>query len=362
MLPSQIFKERLINVKNEMINKGIDFFMVFNGLNIYYLTGFPRGRVLLLNVDKDPVLVVSELEFDEAAETFKFGEIIPIKANLSLTDTIASVFNGLDRKGNVALERQYITMELHSSLSKKLGIVDFIDLSNYILNLRSIKNPYEIELIKMALKISEKSIKCGLDNFHEGMSEIELAGEIEYSMRKNGAFGYAFDSIVASGPRSAYPHGSASSRIIERGDLVVIDIGAKYYGYCSDITRTIVIGSMNTDIKRIFEIIVEAIDTAIDKLCAGVTGAEVDAVARKVIENNDYGKYFTHSLGHGIGLAVHEEPGLNSRNNSPLRDGNIVTVEPGIYIKGFGGVRIEEMVLVRESKCELLNSLSRLLF
>lgn len=361
MISDQHFKKRLSIVGKKMIEKGIDVAIVFNNLNIYYLTGFPRGRALILKPDGDPILVVPELEFDEADETFKFGRTIAMRSDLSFSDIISSILNEFPKK-NVALERQYITIELYSTLSKRLEIHEFTDFSQCVLQVRSIKDPEEIELIRRALRIAENSIKYALERIHENMSEIELAGEIEYAMRKSGAEGYAFNSIVASGPRSAYPHGSTTDRRIKNGDLIVIDVGAKYCGYCSDITRTIVFNSVNESIKKIFDVIVEAMDAAISKISTKVTGAEVDETARKVIEKYGYGKYFTHSLGHGVGLAVHEEPGLNSRNNSLLSVGNVVTIEPGIYIRGFGGVRLEDMVVVREDKCEILNSLNRILF
>ncbi|MEM0084811.1 MAG: Xaa-Pro peptidase family protein [Candidatus Methanomethylicia archaeon] len=361
MISDKHFKKRLSIVGKKMIERGIDVAIVFNNLNIYYLTGFPRGRALILRPDSDPVLVVPELEFDEADETFKLGKTIAMKADLSFSDIICSILNEFPKK-NVALERQYITIELYSTLSKRLEIPEFTDFSQCVLQVRSIKDPEEIELIRRALRITENSIKYALEKIHEDMSEIELAGEIEYAMRKYGAEGYAFNTIVASGPRSAYPHGSTTDRRIKSGDLIVIDVGAKYYGYCSDITRTIVFDSVNESTKKIFDVIIEAMDAAISKISTKVTGAEVDEIARKVIEKYGYGKYFTHSLGHGVGLAVHEEPGLNSRNNSLLSVGNVVTIEPGIYIRGFGGVRLEDMVVVREDRCEILNSLDRILF
>jgi len=363
MISHDHFKKRLSIVKEKMTEMGVDAAIVFDDLNIFYLTGFPRGRALILTLDGDPILIVPELEFDEADETFKFGRIVCMKANLSLSDIITSILNEYKCVNkNIALERRYVTVELYLNLIKKLNIPDPIDFSQCIIQVRSIKDSDEINLIKKALKISEESIEYALDRIHEGMSEIELAGEIEYAMRKAGAEGYAFNSIVASGPRSAYPHGSTTSRKIRDGDLIVIDVGAKYCGYSSDITRTIVFGSINEHIKNIFNVIIEAMDSAISKLSASVTGAEVDEAARKVIEKNGYGKYFTHSLGHGVGLAVHEEPGLNPRNTSRLSNGNVVTIEPGIYIRGVGGVRLEDMAVVREGGCEVLNSLDRILF
>jgi len=358
----QTFKKRLSMVYEELEKRGVKAAIVFNTLNMYYLTGFPRGRSLIVPVGGEPILLVSELEFDEATETVKYGVVLPLKANMSLYEVIISKLTELNINGNIAVERQYMNIDMYSTLAKKLNVSEFIDFSTVILQIRSVKDSEEIDLIRKALNISEKSIKHLLGILHEGLSEVEIAGEIEYAMRKAGSEGYAFDSIVASGVRSAYPHASTTQKRVCQGELVVIDVGAKYGGYCSDITRTIAIGSIHEDLKKMFIPVLEAIDAAVDVLSAGVTGAEVDAVARRVIEKYGYGKYFTHSLGHGVGLAVHEEPGLNSRNNSPLLSGSVVTIEPGIYIKGVGGVRIEEMALVRDDGCEILNKLERVFF
>jgi len=357
-----MFRKRLAMVHGELERRGAKAAILFNSLNMYYLTGFPRGRSLIVPVDGEPILLVSELEFDEAAETFKHGVVIPLKADMSLSDVINSKLAELHVSGNIAVERQYMNIDMYSTLAKKLNVSEFMDFSTSILQIRSVKDSEEIDLIRKALSISEKSIKHLLGVLREGMSEVEIAGEIEYAMRRAGSEGYAFDSIVASGVRSAYPHASTTQKRVCQGELVVIDVGAKYGGYCSDITRTITVGFINEDFKKMFTPVLEAIDAAVDVLSAGVTGAEADAAARRVIEKYGYGKYFTHSLGHGVGLAVHEEPGLNSRNNSPLPSGSIVTIEPGIYIRGVGGVRVEEMALVREGGCEILNSLERVFF
>ncbi|MEM2136578.1 MAG: Xaa-Pro peptidase family protein [Candidatus Methanomethylicia archaeon] len=362
MFSIQHLKKRISNVKTYMADKNIDAAIVFNSLNIYYLTGFPRGRILILSLDEDPILIVPELEFDEADETFKIGKIVSMKTSMNLYELICSELMELKRVSNIAAERQNLTIELYSSLLKKLNVSDLIDFSQCIPHFRSVKDEEELELIKKALRIAEYGIKSVMDNVHEGISEIQLAGEIEYAMRKAGAERYAFESIVASGFRSAYPHGSTTNKTIKNGELVVIDVGAKYGGYCSDITRTMVVGGVSDNtVKKAFNCIVEAMDAAVERLSKGVSGSDVDAAARKIIEGYGYGKYFTHSLGHGVGLAVHEEPGLNSRNVSPLLEGNVVTIEPGIYIRGLYGVRIEDMAVVRSEGCEILNTLDRIL-
>ena len=193
-----------------------------------------------------------------------------------------------------------------------------------------------------------------LDYIKPGMAELEVANELEFFMRKSGAASSSFDIIVASGWRSALPHGVASDKIIETGDFVTMDYGALYNGYISDITRTVAVGEPSEKLREIYDVVLEAQLRAMNGIKPGMTGVEADALARDYITEKGYGEYFGHSLGHGIGLEVHEGPGLSSRSKAELKPGMVVTVEPGIYLPGVGGVRIEDDILITESGNETL--------
>jgi Xaa-Pro aminopeptidase len=204
-------------------------------------------------------------------------------------------------------------------------------------------------------------MKTALETIKPGLREYEVAAEIEYAMRKLGSGGVAFDTIVASGSRSAFPHGGCTDRTIRRGDLVVVDVGAKHQHYRADLTRTVTVGKQSVRQVKIHKVVREAQNRAFQKVKAGVKACDVDAVARKFIEKEGYGECFVHGLGHGVGLDVHEPPSLNPEAKDKLKTGNVVTVEPGIYITNFGGIRIEDTVLVGENRAERLTKASYVL-
>ena len=216
------------------------------------------------------------------------------------------------------------------------------------------KDETELKFMRKAAEITSEGMKTAFEVVRPGLREYEVAAEIEYAMRRLGSGGVAFDTIVASGVRSSFPHGGCTSRKIQRGGLVVIDVGAKYQHYHSDLTRTVTAGNPSPKQLKIYEIIIEAQQRAFQNIRAGVKAREVDAVARGLIEKEGYGERFVHSLGHGIGLDVHEPPTLAPENEEALKAGNVITVEPGIYIVNFGGIRIEDTVLVQKKKAEKL--------
>jgi len=220
--------------------------------------------------------------------------------------------------------------------------------SSFVQALRAVKDKEEIELMREAGELTSEGMKVACETVKPGAKEYEVAAEIEYAMRKRGAGPTAFETIVASGACSAFPHGGCSGREIREGDLVVVDIGATLNYYCSDMTRTLVAGKPSEKQHKIYDIVKTAQKNAFKSIKAGALVADVDASARKVIEEAGYGDYFVHRLGHGVGLEVHEPPSLNPVSKDALVAGNVVTDEPGIYLPGFGGVRIEDTVLVQK--------------
>jgi Xaa-Pro aminopeptidase len=220
--------------------------------------------------------------------------------------------------------------------------------------LRLIKTDSEIKILKEAARIADAAFDHILQFIHPGISELDISNELEFFMRSSGATSSSFDTIVASGQRSALPHGVATDKVIENGDLITMDYGAYYQGYVSDITRTVAVGEPSVQLKDIYEIVLEAQRLGVAGIKAGMSGKEADALTRNYITEKGYGEYFGHSTGHGIGLEVHEGPALSLKSNIVLEPNMVVTIEPGIYIPGLGGVRIEDDTLITSEGNELL--------
>jgi Xaa-Pro aminopeptidase len=221
----------------------------------------------------------------------------------------------------------------------------------------AVKDAHELTLLRKAIDISSNAFSRVTEMLKEGVVEREVALEMESLMKRDGADGIGFDIIIASGKRSALPHGKASGKRIEKGDLILIDFGSGFQGYHSDQTRTVVCGTPSPEQQKIYRIVMEAHDQAIEKVRPGIPIGEVDKAARDTIRNQGYGEYFGHGTGHGIGLAVHEDPTVNSENKGLLQEGMVFTIEPGIYLPDWGGVRIEDMVLVTAHGVEVLTYL-----
>lgn len=229
-------------------------------------------------------------------------------------------------------------------------------MSTNIDHLRNIKDEKEIKNIKKACDIASKAYKHILDFVKPGMREVEVSNEIESFMKSLGASKVSFDTIVASGIRGSMPHGTASNKIINEGDFVTIDYGCIYGGYCSDITRSFLVGDSNKKLEKVYRIVKEAQEAAIKMVKAGIRASEVDKAARNYIESKGYGKYFTHSTGHGVGIVVHDPISVSSKSDMILQENMVITIEPGIYIPNVGGIRIEDDVLVTKDGCKVLTS------
>ncbi|MEM4700911.1 MAG: M24 family metallopeptidase, partial [Candidatus Bathyarchaeia archaeon] len=246
-----------------------------------------------------------------------------------------------------------LTVENYRSLAKGLrGKAKLKPMGKLVWELRKVKDSGEIELMRKAGELVCEGMKAAYETVKPGVREYEVAAEIEYAMRRKGSWGTAFDTIVASGARSAFPHGGCTDREIREGDLVVVDIGACYRYYRSDMTRTFVAGKPSEKQKKLYEVVKTAQRKAVQAVKAEAKAKDIDTVARKIIEEAGHGVNFVHGLGHGIGLEVHEPPALSQQSKDKLAAGNVVTIEPGIYIVGFGGIRIEDTVLVREQGSE----------
>jgi len=336
-----------------MGSKGLDGFLIAETKNMQYFTGFSGGSMLLVPRNGENILFVSGVNYEAAKVKTREASVDLVKPEEGLIKKIIKRMEDLKTR-NVGFDS--LKASTYLKLKEYSSEITFKDASDIIWTLRKVKDPSEISLIKKAAELTSRGMRKAAEIIEAGLSERDVAAEIEYEMRKAGSDGVAFDTIVSSGPNSAFPHGGCGDRIIRKGDLVVIDIGAKYRDYCSDLTRTFIIGKPSTKQRRIYETVREAQSLAVEKARAGAEAREVDRAARDHISKAGYGDYFVHSLGHGVGLDIHEPPTLSPKSKEILAEGNVVTIEPGIYIPEFGGVRIEDTVLILKGRAEKLTA------
>ena len=258
----------------------------------------------------------------------------------------------------LGFEEDYLTVAEFRNLEKNLN-ARLVPYNGKINDFRAVKEPWEIERMRKAQKIADKAFEETLPVIKAGMTELELQAELIYRMYKNGAQGLSFDPIVVSGPNSSMPHGVAGERVIQPGDFVTMDFGVLYEGYCSDTTRTVAVGFATEEMRRVYNVVLQAQLAGIAATRAGATGAEIDGAARKVIEDAGYGEYFGHSYGHSLGLEIHEAPNLSFRNPDPIPAGAVCSAEPGIYLPGKFGVRIEDVTIVGPDGCEVITNIPK---
>jgi Xaa-Pro dipeptidase len=347
---------------------GVDALVIGYEWNVFYFARLPRpgGSYILYVKGEVPKLLVPALDFWRASDTVKEYEVIPyakyalpeFEAKLLTTPLPQYIKEHLMKSGvkKVGLDLGLLT-QLTNKLSKELADLEVVDIANEILNLRAIKEEEELVLMKEAVNITEEALKKALPEIREGMKEYEVVALLEGHVRFLGSDGYAFETIVASGPNASYPHAVPTPRTLTEGDTVVIDLGARYGGYCADMTRTLIVGRVHHEIKKVIEAVNEALWAATDAVAPGVKGSEVDSVARNVLKKYGLSKYFIHSTGHGVGVEVHEKPRLAQKADEELKPGMAVTIEPGVYVPKKFGVRIENIVVVTKSGREVMNKL-----
>lgn len=334
----------------------LDALLVMSDHNRRYLSDFTGSSGAVI-ITKDEKYLISDFRYDaqarEQAKDFEF--VLQEKGLLNF------IIKFLKEKGfkTVGFEGAHINFNTYSTLSESF---DLIPLTGEVEKIRMFKTPDELQLIKKACEIADESYEYILKYVQPGMSELQVKNELESYMTRLGASGASFDTIVASGYRGALPHGVASEKIIENGDMVTLDFGAYYKGYASDITRSFGVGEIKKEMEEVYNIVLEAQLKSLEEIKNGMTGAEADKVARDVITSHGYGEKFGHSLGHGFGLEVHEAPALAKGSDTVLEENMCVTIEPGIYIEDLGGVRIEDDCLVTDSGLEKLTHSSKELF
>ncbi len=346
-----MYKERIKLFRQKFNFWGIDYFLITKQSDIFYLTGF-HGEDSCLLVSKYKISIYTDGRY--ITEVKQLG-LNCVQTNQKFKDIKKIVFK--NHKSVLAYDGDMLNVSDYLGL--KDGIKDnrLKNLNEPLLHLRVIKNAQEIKLIKKAIKIAETAFLETSKIFKIGLTETQIAAELEYNMRKLGANSPSFSTIAAIGSNAALPHANPTNRKISKNSLLLMDFGARYQGYDSDQTRMIVFGKLSALQTKVLDIVQQAQNTAIKIMAPDVCCSDVDKVARDIIEKANYGDFFNHSTGHGVGIDIHEQPSLSSRSKTVLKEGMIVTVEPGIYLASKFGVRLEEMVQITKTGAKRLTSL-----
>lgn len=350
-------EHRIAALRRRLVDEGLDAVLVTGAANMTYLTGFEgvidRGINAACLLTPEVTRFYTDFRYAEAAETAAVGtpwvvrvakESLYVELCLELKD------EGIE---SLAVESSVPYGRFKFISEQFVGRVDAVH--RWVEEIRQVKEPHEIERIAAAAQLGDQAFTHILEFIRPGVTERDVALELEFFMRRNGSDGVAFDPIVASGPNSARPHAQVSDRVIGADEFVKLDFGARIGGYCSDMTRTVVVGRASDRHREIYEAAIEANAIGLKAVRPGLPACEIDAAARDALTARGFGgEYFGHGLGHGVGLDVHELPSIGTISRDSVRIGSVITIEPGVYVQGFGGVRIEDLVVVEETGCRLL--------
>ena len=342
---------RLQKLRDKLTEKELNAIFITQTENRRYLSGF-HGTAGYLIITQKQAILATDFRYVEQAKSEAPGfQIHQITGNIK--DWLPSLANDLGLK-RMGFEGVDITYDFHLQLRRVLKNTKLISQKNLLEAIRAIKEPEEREFIARASAMTYAAFEDIELKIKAGMTEKQVAWELEKALRERGSESLPFEIIVGSGPNAALPHAKPTDRVIKESEPIVIDMGAKYRGYASDLTRTICVGSWGDKLKQVYNIVLEAQQTAIIKVRRGMTGKTADAIARNIISKAGYDDSFGHSLGHGVGLAAHEMPSLSPNSKEKLVDGMVFTIEPGIYLEGWGGVRIEDTVVMENGKARLM--------
>ena len=339
---------RLRALRAALAESGADAFLATHPASVRYLSNFSSPADGTVLVTADDAILVTDGRYTVQAEQESF-----LRYHIT-REWIPWVAEAAPR-ARLAVEADHVTLAQYEALRAALG-ADPVSTTGLVAGARAVKDAAEIELLREAARITDEAYEGVIGSvLGAGIREIDVALALERAMREAGAEGVSFEIIVASGPRSAMPHGVASTRIIESGDLVTMDLGARVAGYHADMTRAVAVGPISERLRELFDAVLAAQEAAVQAIRPGLTGVAADAVARDLLESAGLGEYFAHSLGHGVGLEIHEGPRLSTKSSDVLAPNMLVTVEPGVYEPGVGGVRIEDLVLVTDEGHEVLS-------
>jgi len=357
------YGERLAAIRDWMEEHDVDLVILFDRANTRYLTGFRLNRVasslLVVDGDGEPTYIVAQLDLERARRDCWIENIVPFPEDTpDYLAALAPLFRaGVNRVG---VERDRLSLAQAERLSQLAGApLEYVDVHGFMAELRVVKSEAELEQIRTAASIADRVMEEIAREVRPGVTEQELAGMVEYLLRHEGAEGPSFEPFFMSGETAWLPQRVASGKVLASGELALLDMGAVYGGYCSDLTRTFAVGEVSERQRRIFRVAREAQAAAIEAIRPGVVASAVDQAAREVIEAAGLGRYFPHITGHGVGVSIHEAPILGRGVDLPLRPGMVVTVEPGVYVPGLGAARVEDMVVVTATGCEVLTNARR---
>jgi Xaa-Pro dipeptidase len=346
---------RITKLADKAAERGLDAYIVARPQNIRYYTGSIGGSFLIVAPDSYPLLQVTVLDENVTRDQAR-GCRVETYSPTGLMNRLADELRG-KRCRSVGFDE--LPLSFIDRVGKRLPEVAFRQDQDVVWSQRIVKDAGEVKVMGEAGRLADAAMEALWEKLVVGVTEHQLAAEASYAMIREGAEAHAFEFTVGSGPRSAYPHASSTVRKIEKGDLIVVDIGSTYQGYCSDITRTFIAGKPDAKRRDLYETVLRSHDATYAVMRPGAVCRDVDSVSRRVIEDAGYGPNYIHSLGHGVGLEIHEPPAVSQRSNETLMAGNVVSDEPGIYIHGFGGVRIEDTVLITRNGARRLTDFPR---
>jgi Xaa-Pro aminopeptidase len=354
--------KRIEKLLPKLAEKNLDAFFVSQPENRYYLSGF-NGTAGYILITPDKKILATDFRYTEQAgiEAPDY-EIFQITGEVN--DWFPKLTSGL--KGKIGFEARDITFSLHQRLaeamSKAESKLELVPVEGVVESIRMIKEPGEIELITKAVEITDRAYNHAQNFIYPGVTEKQVAWEVEKFIREHGSEALAFEGIISCGVTCAMPHAKPSDHVLENGESMMIDIGSKYDLYCSDLTRSVCVGGCTDKFKEIYSIVLKAQLTAEEKIKAGMTGNEAHAIALDIIREAGYGDNFGHGLGHGLGLSIHEAPRVGLNSQDVLQDGMVFSVEPGIYLPGWGGVRIEDTVVMENGRVRPITRAPKLSF
>ncbi|MBS4173811.1 Xaa-Pro peptidase family protein [Bacillus sp. FJAT-49736] len=357
--------QRLQSLTEWLKTQNIDAAFITSSENVFYLSGFnsnPHERLLGVAVfqEKEPFLICPSLDVHDAKQSGWEYEVIGCSDTDNAWDILAK--NMKDRVPNIqvlALEKENVNIERYEEIMKRFTSVSFVAAEEKLRELRLVKDEKEKSILKKAAEYADFAVQVGINEIAEGKTELDIIAAIEYELKKKGISKMSFDTMVLTGNNAASPHGNPGLTKVKKGDLVLFDLGVIYEGYCSDITRTVVYDHINDEQHKIYHTVLKAEEEAVKAVKPGVKAKELDQLARDIITEAGYGEYFTHRLGHGLGIGVHEYPSVTNTNELVLKEGMVFTIEPGIYVPGVAGVRIEDDVFVTKDGVEILTSFDK---
>ena len=350
------FESRRQIISSGLAAHKIDAVLVSFGPNLRYLSGFTGSNGALLALPDRTIL------FTDPRYTIQSHQESTCEIKISKRPITEDILAAIAKRKikRIGFEPGRMSFEVHDKLKSKLPMrSSLVPVAGWIEELRRVKSPGEIARIRRSVETNSRAFEQAARRVKPGVREHDLAAELDYQLRRLGAEKNSFETIVAAGVRSALPHAQPTTARIDRGDLVVVDMGAIQDGYCSDMTRMLFLGSPNAKVKRTYRAVLDAQLAAINTVRAGVSSIRVDAAARNVLKSYGLDRAFVHSTGHGLGLEIHEQPRIARRDKCRLEAGMAITIEPGVYLEGFGGIRIEDTVVVTDTGCEVLTPTSK---